>query len=275
MNPSGGLAWHWRAWREGKAWAPTRAAIADWLASCQPRSRHLLLVGPSAGWMLPTDWLRRFESVTAIDIDPWAKRLFALRHGRQLTAAGVAWRYETQDALANLPALLAEQPQACVLFDNLLGQLRFHVSKLASAADIAAVEARLQALVGQLAGREWGSLHDLLSGRVGKVLPSAGVGGAKNIQIVRSAIFPPVQNGVAGAKLASGLIPLGAASPWLDHLTAKVLPPGVPVRRMAWAFRPDYWHVLEAGWVQPTPVPQVPPSVADSSDDALGFRARP
>lgn len=270
MNPSGGLAWHWRAWQQRKAWAPTRAAIADWLLSCQPRSQQLLLLGPSAGWMLPSDWLCQFESVTAVDIDPWAPRLFALRHGRQLRAAGVKWRYDTRDALADLPTLLAEQPQACVFFDNLLGQMRFHAGKLASLADITAVEAKLQALVGLLTGREWGSLHDLLSGRVGKVLPPGGPGGAQNIQIVRSAIFSPVQHSVAGAELASGLIPEGAVSPWLDHLTAKVLPPGLPVRRLAWAFRPDYWHVLEAGWV-----PQVRSVGADASDDAPAFRVRP
>lgn len=240
MNPSGGLAWHWRAWRQRQAWAPTCAAIAAWLATCQPQSRHLLLLGPSAGWMLPTDWLRRFQSVTAVDIDPLARHLFALRHGRQLSAAGVKWRYVTADALANLPGLLAEFPQACVLFDNLLGQLRFHEQDSRAPGSFltlpgtAAVEEALQKLVALLAGREWGSLHDLLSGRVAKVLP-----------------FPPVQHSLAGAELAPGLIPASAVSPWLDHLTAKVLPSGSPVRRMAWAFGPDYWHVLEAGWVQP------------------------
>lgn len=258
MNPSGGLAWHWRAWRRQQDWAPTRAAIAHWLASGTPTNRHLLLLGPSAGWMLPTDWLQRFESVTAVDLDPWARRLFALRHGRRLSAAGVRWRYLTQDALSTLPALLEEHPEACVLFDNLLGQLRFHAGKLASAADTAAMEARLQALTGLLKGREWGSLHDLVSGPVSRTLSAD-----------ESAIFPPVRMSFAGEAVASGLFPVGAQGPWLDHLTAKVLPPGTPVQRMAWRFSADYGHVLEAGWVRPSQIlpSQVMPDGDDFKDD--------
>lgn len=256
MNPSGGLAWHWRAWRRQQDWAPTRAAIAQWLGSYTPQSRHLLLLGPSAGWMLPTDWLRRFESVTAVDFDPWARRLFALRHGRQLTSAGVRWRYLTQDALSTLPALLAEQPEACVLFDNLLGQLRFHAGELASTADTAAIEARLQALTQLLGGREWGSVHDLVSGPVSRVLTADSLEKTRQLEIIQ----------LAGDAVDSGLLPVGAHGTWLDHLTAKVLPPGTPVQRMAWAFSADYWHVLEAGWVCP---PQVlPPQVMRDGDDS-------
>ncbi len=253
MNPSGGLRWHWRAWRQQAAWSPTRQAIAAWLASCQVQSRQLLLLGPSAGWMLPTDWLLRFESITAVDIDPWAARLFALRHGRHLSAAGVRWRYRTQDALATLPNLLAEHAEACVFFDNLLGQLRFHALpglKLPALRlpalglqDTEAIEARLQAVTQQLAGREWGSVHDLVSG---PVAPKP-----KIAEIVNSAIFPAVEQGVAGSAVAAGLFPAGAQGPWLDHLTAEVFPAGTAVQRMAWPFSPRYGHVLEAGWVKP------------------------
>lgn len=254
MNPSGGLSWHWRAWRAtqpGAAWAPTCAALARWLENCKPQSRQLLLLGPSAGWMLPTRWLLGFESITAVDIDPWARRLFALRHGRQLTGAGVPWRYLTQDALAHLPALLAERPQAFVFFDNLLGQLRFHAPKASSQADIQAIEDRLQAVVQHLARREWGSVHDLVSGSVSKSLWTDPLGKTQKYEIVDSAIFPPAQSCEAGDAVASGLFPAGARNPWLDHLTGSMLPSGTPVQRVAWAFNPAYWHVLEAGWVRP------------------------
>ncbi len=251
MNPSGGLRWHWRAWRQQAAWSPTRQAIAAWLASCQVQSRQLLLLGPSAGWMLPTAWLLRFESVTAVDMDPWAARIFALRHGRHLSAAGVRWHYRTQDALATLPALLAEQPEACVFFDNLLGQLRFHAPRALALQDTAALEAKLQTLIEPLAGREWGSLHDLVSGPVARFLVTEQFGMSQKVEIVNSAIFPAVQACMAGEKVASGLFPVGAKSPWLDHLTGQLFPKGTPVQRMAWPFSRRYSHVLEAGWVKP------------------------
>lgn len=253
MNPSGGLAWHWRAWRAtqpGAAWAPTCAALAHWFENCRPQSRQLLLLGPSAGWMLPTRWLLGFDSITAVDIDPWARRLFASRHGRQLTAAGVQWRYLTQDALTVLPALLAELPQACVFFDNLLGQLRFHAPKACGQADTQAVEDWLQTVVKHIAGREWGSVHDLVSGPLSKSLFADSLGKSQKYEIVGSAILPPVQSCEAGEAVATGLFPVGASNPWLDHLTGRVLPAGTPVQRVAWAFNPAYWHVLEAGWVK-------------------------
>ncbi len=185
------------------------------------------------------------------------------------------WRYLTEDALNPLPALLAEHPTACVLFDNLLGQLRFHAGKLASAADTAAIEARLQALTALLQGREWGSVHDLVSGPVSRFLSADSLGKPQKFEIVEYVIFPAVSMSLAGEAMASGLFPVEAQGPWLDHLTAKVLPPGTPVQRMAWAFDADYWHVLEAGWVCPPQVlsPQVLPGSADSRDDGRAFSA--
>jgi hypothetical protein len=44
---------------------------------------------------------------------------------------------------------------------------------------------------------------------------------------------------------------LGAISPWLDHLTENVLPPGTLVQHTAWPFKPGYAHWLEMGWCPP------------------------
>ncbi len=162
MNPSGGLRWHWRAWRSRTLWAPTCKDIATWLAQVQPRSKELILLGPSAGWMLPTDWLLRFERIHAVDIDPWGARFFAYRHGAALQAGGTRWQYQTGDALADLPRLLTVHPQACVMFDNLLGQLRFHAPRWQDPLTFTAQQ--LADIHRLLRGREWGSVHDLLSG---------------------------------------------------------------------------------------------------------------
>jgi hypothetical protein len=245
MNPSGGLRWHWRAWRSRTLWAPTCTDIAGWLAQVQPRSKELILLGPSAGWMLPTDWLLRFERIHAVDIDPWAARFFAYRHGAALQAGGTRWHYQTGDALADLPRLLTMLPQACVLFDNILGQLRFHAPRWQDPLTFTAQQlADVQRL---LRGREWGSVHDLLSG------PAQGLAGGQEFPAARLAMPASTNSPAAARQLDTAwLAAAGLQGEWLDHLTEHVFPAGTPVHDIAWAFSPRYWHWLQAGWVTPT-----------------------
>ncbi len=247
MNPSGGLRWHWRAWRSQRQWRGTREHLAQWLESVQPASDQLLLLGPSAGWLLPSAFLTRFGQVHCWDIDPLAPFLFARRHGAALRAAGVSWTYQRGDAWANLDKLLAAHPEAAVLFDNLLGQLRFHGPGTGAeaaaqvAAHLAAVERRITGLRRRLAGREWGSVHDLLSGPGRQAPPD------QDDRMRRRKLR-------AGAPLAQDawLAGLQPQSQWLDHLTAAVFAPGTTVYDIAWPFKPGYWHWLQAGWVAPS-----------------------
>lgn len=236
MNRSGGLLWHARALWSGARWRPACEQIEQWLESVTPRSGHVLLLGASAGWMLPTQWLTRFERIDAWDIDPWAGPLFGWRHGSRLRAAGVQWSYHQGDALAQLPALLKAHPDAAVFFDNLLGQLRFHAP--AGPQGVAQVEQRLSELRTQLTGREWGSIHDLLSG------PAFGPSAP---QAMRKRRIKPGASASADPWLHK-LLPSG---PWLDHLTSAVFPVGTAVNDIAWPFKPGYWHWLQAGWVEP------------------------
>lgn len=234
MNHSGGLLWHWQAWRSRALWRPTCQQISSWLAPVRPRASQLLLIGASAGWMMPTAWLERFDTVTTWDIDPLAAPLFRWRHASALQAAGTELRCHTGDALAGLGAVLRAHPQACVLFDNVLGQYRFHCTNVDQAAT------RIDRIVRTLRGREWGSLHDAFSGPVGSV---------------RAGALPAMQSRVQGSKDAVAadqrwLGQLGAKGEWLDHLTSAVFEPGTLVQHMAWAYRPGYWHWLQAAWVQ-------------------------
>ena len=133
MNLTGGIAWHWLAWRSKARWAPTSHAIEQWLllnaqafkpveVQGQP---SLLLIGASAGWMMSSQWLQQFARVDTYDIDPLAAVLFKWRHGAALKAADTKLHCHTRDALQDLPSLLSSHPKACVFFDNVLGQLRF------------------------------------------------------------------------------------------------------------------------------------------------------
>jgi hypothetical protein len=45
------------------------------------------------------------------------------------------------------------------------------------------------------------------------------------------------------------LASVGAKDVWQDHLTGHVFTQETPTTWMPWAFKPNYWHWLQAGWV--------------------------
>jgi hypothetical protein len=231
MNLTGGWHWHWRAWRSQQSWAATSAQISDWLLAQDMPQRELVLIGASAGWMLPTTWLLRFEHIHHWDIDPLAGRLFRWRHGRALQQHGIALDIHCGDGLTGLHEIIAAHPQAFYWFDNVLGQLRFATPNLS------ALEVRLRQMHKALRQVAWGSLHDRMSGPVTRqpTQPSA--------QLSRAGLT------ATSTEVQAWLGRMGAVSPWLDHLTEGVLPPGTPVQYTAWPFKPGYAHWLEMGWV--------------------------
>ena len=239
MNLTGGISWHLQAWRSKARWEPTVQALEQWLlqnAQVLPSKDSnarpsLLLIGASAGWMMSSRWLSQFASVETFDIDPLAAFLFRWRHGAVLKLQGTKLNCHTQDALQNLPALLSVHPKACVFFDNVLGQMRFQHD----ATDWQLVEKKLKLFKVQLQGREWGSIHDRMSGRVNEtILPSSAL---------------PMR--MPDWHDQRWLTQLDAQSPWLDHLTHSVFPAGTQVHDFAWNFSPRYRHWLQAAWVRP------------------------
>ena len=107
MNHTGGMAWHWLAWRSQARWAPTSLAIEKWLLANAEAFKpghvkgqpSLLLIGASAGWMMPSQWLKQFAKVDTYDIDPLAAVLFKWRHGAALKSAGTELHCHKRDAL--------------------------------------------------------------------------------------------------------------------------------------------------------------------------------
>lgn len=240
-DTTGGLRWHLRAFWHRRRWRDTTREIAAWLDGTRPVHQELLLVGGSAGWMMSGRWLQRFTRIVLVDIDPHAAWLFRLNHGHRLRASGTRLDFVHLDGLANLDALLAAHPQASLFFDNVLGQHLYRVRDLEQA------ERELDAIAARLAGRDWGSVHDLFSGPVDPAqLPAA-----------PQSRFDALRD--AGGLTAAGLrdTPLhvrllaqvGGAGDWMDHLTSGVFPEGTPSRLIAWPFLPTYAHWLQAGWV--------------------------
>ena len=241
---SGGWLWHWRAWQAQGRWAGTTQQIAQWLSGVSPGSTELLLIGASGGWMMSSAWLQRFRCVRAFDLDRWSAPVFRYRHGAALQQSRTKLEYQQLDAMRYLPQLLRTYPDAFVLFDNVLGQLRFVHKRLDAA------EVQLHAITRMLRGREWASVHDAYSGRVGAAAlaaPAVPVPGP--LQTVR-------QRSVAGALPQFSAAErrwcaqMGVQGAWLDHLTAGIFPAGTPIQHMAWPFSREYRHWLQAAWVR-------------------------
>jgi len=102
-NVTGGLFWQWHAWRSAALWMPTVEALEVWLKqqTKETRSDALVIIGASAGWMMPIDWLFQFKEVHTFDIDPLAAPLFRWRHGQNLRRSGTALTCHTQNALSD------------------------------------------------------------------------------------------------------------------------------------------------------------------------------
>ena len=239
---SGGWLWHMRAWRAQSRWAATTQQIARWLASVTPCSTELLLIGASGGWMMSSAWLQRFRCVRAFDLDRWAAPVFRHRHDAALQQSRTVLSYQQLDAVRHLPQLLHSYPQAFVLFDNVLGQMRFVHRSLDAA------QTQLHSISRMLRGREWASVHDAYSGQRDTALSGQSPIGPLLTVSPRARPAGEPQFSVAERRWCAQL---GVRGAWLDHLTAGIFPAGTPVQHIAWPFSPAYQHWLQAGWVRP------------------------
>ena len=216
---TGGPVWHARAlMRRGRLWKNFRHDIAQFLSQWPVRSHELLLIGPSAGWCLPENFLRGFSVIHAMDPDPVAGVLFRFLHPRARLG-----EWTRGDFFAEGDAFLARHPGAAVLFCNMLGQRRY-VNR-----DITAVEQEMVGIKQRLRGREWATFHDLLSGH-----------GQTNA---------PVKSIKTALDQRSLLSSFDLSGEWLDHLTSDVLPRAQPRLIIPWPFAPGRLHLVEAGFV--------------------------
>ena len=227
-------SWHFRAWRAGARWDRTRAWVQDWLLTQPTPHDTLILLGGSAGWMMSPRFVERFGTLVLIDIDPWAGRLFRLRHRQALQQGGTQLIFLCGDAYERLDDLLQQYPQACVLFDNFLGLDTLYTRDLKHTAE------RLRALRKRLKGRVWGSLHDRFSGPGTRDWAQAACWQLSE-QDLQATSGQPLPQALYESVQASG--------EWLDHSTEAVFAQGTSVRWIPWPLVSGRWHWLEAGWV--------------------------
>lgn len=174
---SGGVVYHLRGARSSQTrWKLTRDWLTAHLNAWPTSESELIIIGPSAGYLIETEPLKRWKKIIAVDRDPWAKVLFKLRHPRleidwvnldlipptkNHSDVGV----KSQAATDPLRQVLEAHPKAAVLFSNCLGQLWLEDAVWAGKffADLPDL----------LKGRSVFSVHDRLSIKTRKPLSSA------------------------------------------------------------------------------------------------------
>jgi len=153
------LYYHARALISARRWEPFADEVGIWLDSWPCPKTELLLIGPSAGYTLPTGWLAKFERLTAIDLDPLAPYLFRRRHQLPMDylRADMFWR-DGKLSIDPMNEILRMNRNANVLFCNVLGQVL-----LEGKANEDEWLAYLRKLRLTLKGRSWASYHDVSS----------------------------------------------------------------------------------------------------------------
>jgi hypothetical protein len=129
VHPSGGLVYHFRAFQNSVTrWEPFRRQVESWLNEWNPPGDHLLLIAPSGGYTLPLPWFSRFKIITALELDPIARRIFSYRLKQTLGENAPQIEWVTEDFLSpsqpeRLRTLSNKFSKVPVLWSNVLGQL--------------------------------------------------------------------------------------------------------------------------------------------------------
>ena len=141
ISPSGGLFYHGRALRmRNELWLPFRTQLRTWIEAWNitDKNRPLILVGPSAGWCLPIQWILNFSEVLIVEPDPLARKIFRWRLSQRkpsLTPQILPndFFFSPQDPwnLSRLNVFFAKAnaANAALLFCNVLGQLQYTLNK--------------------------------------------------------------------------------------------------------------------------------------------------
>lgn len=167
IRPSGGLLYHWRARRQSGRWDPFRKELAEWLAGWNIPKQELILIGPSAGYTLPTGWLTGFSKITAYDLDPLAPWLFSRNHPGahvQFKKINLFWQGGCLSLLP-LRELITRHPRSPILFTNVLGQVL-----LEGRASDFEWSVFLRGLRALLNNHRWASYHDRLTHEGGETI---------------------------------------------------------------------------------------------------------
>ena len=84
FNVTGGAKYHWSAFKNLSRWQAFKDDLNVWMQNWKPQAEGLVIVGPSAGYLLKDEllvlYLNRFKKIEAWDIDPLSRYFFKFRH---------------------------------------------------------------------------------------------------------------------------------------------------------------------------------------------------
>lgn len=162
LTSTGGLSYHYMAVRyQNRLWRRFHESLNILLCNWRHFSNEVVLIGPSAGYSLSTEFLQAFKAIHVYDPDPLAKWLF-LRRFPQLP---VHWSldspffHSSTDSVQSLWSLRNKYPDAAVLFCNVIGQ--WPLLEDVDEGDIQGFTDQLSQVYNQ---SNWASFHDLFSG---------------------------------------------------------------------------------------------------------------
>lgn len=232
LSGTGGISYHYMAWKyHSNLWRRylenLNVLLCDWKHFCP----ELVLVGPSAGYSLSTDFLLKFEKIHVYDPDPLARWIFQKRFPN----VHVQWNVDSpffhpgKDSLKGLWNVKTRHPEAAILFCNVLGQWPLLES---------INESRMQEFVDQLMQiynhGNWASFHDVFSG------PSRWRTWSHEKQ--RQSVDFHSTEDVKDFWLQLGR---GALT---DHLTFKKFKNAKKTKHLLWPLTPRQIHIIE--WAQ-------------------------
>jgi hypothetical protein len=149
VSRSGGIVYHLRAYRfQNRLWHTHQQKVGEFLELWNPNAEELLLFGPSAGYSLSQDFLKKFRVITAVEPDPLARILFEKRFQIKPNWIKHKIRFDDKKDL-----LQFQEFKGAILFCNLLGQIPMKTSK------------KVKKVLNEfLENRNWASFHDAMSG---------------------------------------------------------------------------------------------------------------
>jgi len=238
-NPAGGLRYHLRALRYSKShWESYRWELGDWLLKWEPRETTLVLVGPSAGYCLQPFLFERFERIICLEPDPLARYLFKRKLRKAPLERQPILEFIAEDHLVHcpekFPKLLESTKDACILFSNVIGQLRILLSVENNDAP-RFVRVR-EAVREGIQGHSFASFHDRVSGYLRPSFDRA--------EVATSRLSDAE---VLGLLYGESKPSRGRRSHELiDHLTDGFFPPELAHTYFNWEIEPGRVHLIEA-----------------------------
>ncbi|MDZ4661929.1 MAG: hypothetical protein SGJ18_09975 [Pseudomonadota bacterium] len=153
---SGGFFYHYLAWKyRRRLWQPFLNEVGTWLNQWEQKSLDLILVGPSAGYSLPPEFVYRYDRVIVIEKDSLGAYLFKKKFGQ------VKSNIFKDDLFRRLPLVLKDYPDADLVFCNVLGQVFIDWRRQGwNEKEFTKWKAQLRELIKD---RYWCSYHDLYS----------------------------------------------------------------------------------------------------------------